>query len=98
MDKLIPFINEIHDILYQSNLANILEMPQIVVIGAQSVGKSSVLESIMGRDFLPRGKGIVTRRPIEIQLINLKQQKDQREYVEFIDKPGEKIYDLNEVK
>ena len=32
------------------------------------MGKSSLLESIVGREFLPRGKGIVTRRPIEIQL------------------------------
>ncbi|KAJ0444181.1 putative dynamin, GTPase region, Dynamin superfamily [Helianthus annuus] len=28
----------------------------------KSSGKSSVLESIIGRDFLPRGSGIVTRR------------------------------------
>jgi hypothetical protein len=28
----------------------------------QSSGKSSVLEAVVGRDFLPRGTGIVTRR------------------------------------
>jgi len=39
-------------------------MPQIVVVGSQSTGKSSVLESIVGRDFLPRGSGIVTRCPL----------------------------------
>jgi hypothetical protein len=33
-------------------------MPQIVVLGAQSTGKSSVLESIIGKEILPRGKGI----------------------------------------
>jgi len=33
-------------------------------------GKSSVLENIVGRDFLPRGTGIVTRRPLVLQLIN----------------------------
>jgi len=32
----------------------------------QSSGKSSVLENIVGRDFLPRGTGIVTRRPLVI--------------------------------
>lgn len=37
----------------------------------QSSGKSSVLESIVGRDFLPRGTGIVTRRPLVLQLINV---------------------------
>ena len=48
---------------------NAIELPQIVVVGAQSAGKSSVLESIVGRDFLPRGTGIVTRCPL---ILNLK--------------------------
>jgi len=43
-----------------------IDFPQIVVVGGQSAGKSSVLESIVGRDFLPRGTNIVTRRPIHI--------------------------------
>lgn len=42
-----------------------------VVVGSQSAGKSSVLENIVGRDFLPRGSGIVTRRPLILQLINV---------------------------
>uniref|UniRef100_A0A8C3HWI2 Dynamin-1-like protein n=1 Tax=Chrysemys picta bellii TaxID=8478 RepID=A0A8C3HWI2_CHRPI len=33
--------------------------------------KSSVLESIVGCDFLPRGSGIVTRRPLVLQLVNV---------------------------
>lgn len=41
-----------------------MDLPQIAVIGSQSSGKSSVLENIVGRDFLPRGTGIVTRRPL----------------------------------
>ncbi|KAI6023353.1 Dynamin central region-domain-containing protein [Pisolithus marmoratus] len=47
-----------------------LDMPQLVVVGSQSAGKSSVLENIVGRDFLPRGQGIVTRRPLILQLIH----------------------------
>lgn len=47
-----------------------LDLPQIAVIGGQSAGKSSVLENFVGRDFLPRGSGIVTRRPLVLQLIN----------------------------
>jgi hypothetical protein len=43
---------------------NPVDLPQIAVIGSQSSGKSSVLENIVGRDFLPRGTGIVTRRPL----------------------------------
>ncbi|KAF2595449.1 hypothetical protein F2Q70_00043753 [Brassica cretica] len=32
------------------------------------LGKSSVLESIVGKDSLPRGSGIVTRRPLVLKL------------------------------
>lgn len=38
-----------------------IELPAIVVVGDQSSGKSSVLESISGVS-LPRGTNIVTRR------------------------------------
>ncbi|GAA5855160.1 hypothetical protein JCM3766R1_005806, partial [Sporobolomyces carnicolor] len=47
-----------------------VDLPQIVVVGSQSAGKSSVLETIVGRDFLPRGSGIVTRRPLVLQLVH----------------------------
>ena len=67
-------------------------MPQIVVIGGQSSGKSSVLESIVGRDFLPRGTNIVTRRPIIIQLINT--PSAVQDWIEFAHKPNEKFYDF----
>ena len=49
-----------------------------VVVGSQSSGKSSVLENIVGRDFLPRGSGIVTRRPLVLQLINIPSERDDR--------------------
>jgi hypothetical protein len=39
-------------------------LPQIVAVGGQSAGKSSVLEAVVGRDFLPRSSGICTRRPL----------------------------------
>lgn len=45
-----------------------IALPQLVVVGSQSSGKSSVVEHIVGRDFLPRGTGIVTRRPLILQL------------------------------
>ena len=45
-----------------------LSLPQIAVVGGQSAGKSSVLENFVGKDFLPRGSGIVTRRPLILQL------------------------------
>lgn len=37
----------------------------------QSSGKSSVLESVVGKDFLPRGTDIVTKRPLVVTLRQL---------------------------
>ena len=48
----------------------------------QSSGKSSVLEAVVGRDFLPRGTGIVTKRPLVLQLVKAEDPKAQ-EYGEF---------------
>lgn len=48
-----------------------LSLPRLVVVGTQSSGKSSVLNSIMGMDFLPTGKNMVTRTPLDIRLIKL---------------------------
>lgn len=61
---------EIRNILLNVNGATDLRLPSIVVIGSQSSGKSSVLESIVGQEFLPKGSNMVTRRPIELTLVN----------------------------
>eukprot|EP01023_Acetabularia_acetabulum_P063061 TRINITY_DN7870_c0_g1_i2.p1 TRINITY_DN7870_c0_g1~~TRINITY_DN7870_c0_g1_i2.p1 ORF type:complete len:843 (-),score=76.17 TRINITY_DN7870_c0_g1_i2:272-2662(-) len=42
-------------------------IPEIVVVGDQSSGKSSLLETISGIN-LPRGDGMVTKVPLELQL------------------------------
>ncbi|KAI0923560.1 hypothetical protein AcV5_009066 [Taiwanofungus camphoratus] len=65
---LIKLVNKLQDTF--ANLGGELDMPQLAVVGSQSSGKSSVLETIVGRDFLPRGQGIVTRRPLVLQLIH----------------------------
>lgn len=61
---------EIRSILQTVGQSNALTLPSIVVIGSQSSGKSSVLEAIVGHEFLPKGSNMVTRRPIELTLIN----------------------------
>lgn len=70
LQSLIPVVNRLQDIVTNANLAD-LDLPMLTVIGSQSAGKSSVLENIVGKDFLPRGTGIVTRRPLVLQLINI---------------------------
>ena len=66
MESLIPVINKLQDVF---NTFNAIQLPQIVIVGSQSSGKSSVIESLVGRSILPRGTGIVTRRPLILQLI-----------------------------
>jgi dynamin 1-like protein len=70
MDQLIPIASKLQDVLGAVGQNTTLDLPQIVVVGGQSSGKSSVLEGIVGRSFLPRGHGIVTRRPLILQLYN----------------------------
>ncbi|KAM0732431.1 Dynamin-1-like protein [Formica fusca] len=77
MEALIPVINKLQDV-FNTVGATALQLPQIVVLGTQSSGKSSVIESLVGRSFLPRGTGIVTRRPLILQLVYT--PKDDREH------------------
>jgi len=79
MDNLINIVNELDEILSQFNAELVKELPHIVVVGGQSAGKSSVLESFVGRDFLPRGKDMVTKRPLILKLKNNK--NDQSKFV-----------------
>ncbi|XP_077259640.1 dynamin related protein 1 isoform X1 [Temnothorax americanus] len=77
MEALIPVINKLQDV-FNTVGATALQLPQIVVLGTQSSGKSSVIESLVGRSFLPRGTGIVTRRPLILQLVYT--PRDDREH------------------
>ncbi|KAL8164345.1 UNVERIFIED_CONTAM: Dynamin-1-like protein [Gekko kuhli] len=77
METLIPVINKLQEI-FNTVGAEVIQLPQIVVIGSQSSGKSSVLESIVGRDFLPRGSGVVTRRPLVLQLVHVPTLEERR--------------------
>uniref|UniRef100_A0A8C2XSH8 Dynamin-2 n=1 Tax=Cyclopterus lumpus TaxID=8103 RepID=A0A8C2XSH8_CYCLU len=93
MEDLIPLINKLQDAFSSIGQSCNLDLPQIAVVGGQSAGKSSVLENFVGRDFLPRGSGIVTRRPLILQLFN-----NKAEYAEFLHCKGKKFVDFDEVR
>ncbi|GFW87151.1 dynamin [Trichonephila clavipes] len=93
MENLIPIVNRLQDAFTKLGVNLSLDLPQIAVIGGQSAGKSSVLENFVGKDFLPRGSGIVTRRPLVLQLINSNQ-----EYGEFLHARGKKFTDFDAIR
>ncbi|ROT70831.1 putative dynamin-1-like protein [Penaeus vannamei] len=74
-------INKLQDV-FNTVGADAIQLPQIVVVGSQSSGKSSVLESLVGRSFLPRGTGIVTRRPLVLQLVYTSHDDNQHRSAE----------------
>ncbi|CAH1113907.1 unnamed protein product [Psylliodes chrysocephalus] len=82
MEALIPVINKLQDV-FNTVGSDAIHLPQIVVLGSQSSGKSSVIESLVGKSFLPRGTGIVTRRPLILQLVYC--PKEDREHRNAID-------------
>ncbi|OJJ32809.1 hypothetical protein ASPWEDRAFT_29952 [Aspergillus wentii DTO 134E9] len=112
--SLISLVNKLQDVFSTVGVQNPIDLPQIAVVGSQSSGKSSVLENIVGRDFLPRGSGIVTRRPLVLQLINKPAQSQPNgksealdttdkeanldEYGEFLHIPGQKFHDFNKIR
>lgn len=125
MTKLDLIDHQLQDLVFNTIGSDTIDLPQVVVVGSQSSGKSSVLENIgfwlclekfseylVGRDFLPRGTGIVTRRPLILQLINVSysgdgegtdspasdKRADTEEFAEFLHIPGRKFSDFNQVR
>lgn len=95
MDQLIGVINELHDAFGDLKMDVKMDLPQIAVVGSQSSGKSSVLENVVGKDFLPRGSGIVTRCPLVLKLIQTKGDDGHAgEWAEFLHKPGQRFTDF----
>lgn len=112
-EDLLGVVNRLQDLVFNTIGSDSgLDLPQIVVVGSQSSGKSSVLENIVGRDFLPRGSGIVTRRPLILQLINIPTEDgsnsvephspeavaEHPEFGEFLHQPGRRYYDFHEIR
>lgn len=100
-DVIVPVINRLQDIFAQVTTDFKLELPQVAVVGSQSSGKSSVLESLVGRDFLPRGPEICTRRPLVLQLVKSSPGTGNApppEYAEFLHCPGKRFFDDERIR
>ena len=89
--KLINLIDQLRD----CGVNEYIQLPRICSLGTQSSGKSSVLESIVGLDFLPRGDGVVTRRPLELRLCHINRGEP---WAIFEERKGQKFTDFNKVR
>lgn len=72
LSTLITLIDKLRDF----GLDDYISLPRIAVLGTQSAGKSSLLEAVCGLNFLPRGSGVVTRRPLELRMKQKKNVSD----------------------
>jgi len=111
MEPLIPVVIKLQEAFEAISARNNSELPIIVSVGSQSSGKSSVIESIVGKDFLPRGNGIVTRCPLVLSLRRIDTSKQghqmgfqasgaasensHAEYGEFLHNKTVKYYDFD---
>ena len=83
------------DHLRDAGLQKYIRLPRIVTLGVQSSGKSSVLESIVGLNFLPRNEGVCTRRPLELRLVHV--YENTKPYAVF-EGVNEKFTDFGKVR
>lgn len=108
MESLINTINKLQEVFAVVGEHRI-NLPQIVVVGSQSSGKSSVLESLVGKAFLPRGTGIVTRAPLILQIVRYnKDDRDSmleitkndkiKEWAMFLHKPNTVFHNFDDVR
>ncbi|KAK4389276.1 Dynamin-related protein 4C [Sesamum angolense] len=68
-DRIRPLLDTVDSLRHLKIMQEGIQLPTIVVVGDQSSGKSSVLESLAGIS-LPRGQGICTRVPLIMRLQN----------------------------
>ncbi|KOM31260.1 hypothetical protein LR48_Vigan01g081500 [Vigna angularis] len=94
--SVISLVNRLQDIFSRVGSHSSIDLPQVAVVGSQSSGKSSVLEALVGRDFLPRGNDICTRRPLVLQLVQIKPSQD--EFGEFLHLPGRKFHNFSQIR
>ncbi len=98
---LLPLFNKVRDVINKVSLQSIgdesaygsssdidISFPRIVVVGSQSAGKSSVLEALVRRDFLPRSNGICTRRPLELRLHNISSSLSKKQSIDNEENQG----------
>lgn len=70
IDNNLILSNTLNDSLAALSKIKEFEQPNLIVVGTQSSGKSSLLNALIGVQLLPTGETMTTRAAIEVQLVN----------------------------
>src|ERR1700744_4193076 len=79
-NQILNIANEINGLFPDNKIVDIT-MPNLIVVGCQSSGKSTILNTFMSMDILPTGKTLTTRSPLDIRLHKL--INSNQSWVEF---------------
>ncbi|UJR20927.1 hypothetical protein I4U23_024036 [Adineta vaga] len=90
--RLLKIIDDMREILHHEKIP----LPHIVVVGDQSVGKSSVLEALSGVQ-LPRAQNICTRCPFELRMKHIPFSLDEYATIRCDGVSEIKINDFSEI-
>ena len=93
--KLNEFINLVEKIEI-AEVKEYISLPIICSMGNCGSGKTSVIENILNLEFLPKGVGSVTKRPIEISITHIKE--NSRPYAILEELGPEKLYDFSKLE
>ena len=72
--EIFKITNILNNISNDLSINSGIKVPSLVMIGSQSSGKSSLLNKILNMDILPTGGKMVTRTPLNMELINTKSE------------------------
>ncbi|XP_056160068.1 dynamin-related protein 4C-like [Syzygium oleosum] len=81
-DRIRPLLDAVDKLQNLKVMKEGIQLPTIVIVGDQSSGKSSVLESLAGIS-LPRGQDICTRVPLIMRLQDRRQDESPKLHLEF---------------
>ena len=83
-EKILKIGNALEGVMNNLDNKMNIDIPRLVVVGTQSSGKSSLLNSIISMNIMHTGKTMVTRVPLNIQF-NQSSQFCKAEFGEYIE-------------
>lgn len=80
----------------QAQLQQNLQLPQVIVVGGRSAGKSSLLESVTKCPIFPRHEDFYTKMPIILKVNNVPTAV-RRQVIEYSGRPSKHLEAANDI-